>query len=117
MVTVASYTLWSTDDKAEDAALRRLTGGFATKAEAIRKHCEAGNINKADYVAVAISGFRLSQELPVAERLAGLFLILRRHSCPSDRATLQSRLATIATLIGRWMAIQSNDRPRRQESR
>jgi hypothetical protein len=65
------YTLWSTDDKTEDAALRRLTGGFATKAEAIRKHCEAGNIGEADYVVVAISGFRLSQESPLAPEIGG----------------------------------------------
>lgn len=65
------YTLWSTDDKTEDAALRRLTGGFATKAEAIRKHYDAGNISEADYVVVAISGFRLSQESPVAPEIGG----------------------------------------------
>jgi hypothetical protein len=65
------YTLWSTDDKTEDAALRRLTHGFATKAEAIRKHCDVGNIGEADYVVVAISGFRLSQEAPVAPEIGG----------------------------------------------
>jgi hypothetical protein len=65
------YTLWSTDEKTEDAALRRLTGGFATKAEAIRKHCDAGNITEADYVVVAVSGFRLSQESPAAPEIGG----------------------------------------------
>ncbi|QGN54636.1 hypothetical protein [Novosphingobium sp. Gsoil 351] len=65
------YTSWSTDAKTEDAALRRLTGGFATKAEAIRKHCEAGAIAEGDYVVIAISGFRLSQEAPVAPKIGG----------------------------------------------
>lgn len=65
------YTSWSTDAKTEDAALRRLTGGFATKAEAIRKHCEAGAIGDDDYVVIAISGFRLSQEAPVAPEIGG----------------------------------------------
>lgn len=65
------YTVWSTDAKTEDAALRRLTSGFATKAEAIRKHYEAGEITEADYVVVAISGFRLSQEAPVAPEIGG----------------------------------------------
>ena len=65
------YTLWSIDDKTEDAALRRLTSGFATKAEAIRKRCNAGDIGEADYVVVAISGFRLSQESPVAPEIGG----------------------------------------------
>jgi hypothetical protein len=65
------FTLWSTDDKTEDAALRRLTHGFATKAEAIRKHCDVGEISAADYIVVAISGFRLSQESPVAPEIGG----------------------------------------------
>lgn len=65
------HTIWSTDNKTEDAALRRLTGGFATKAEAIRKRCEAGEISAADYIVVAISGFRLSQESPVALEIGG----------------------------------------------
>lgn len=65
------YTSWSTDAKTEDAALRRLTSGFATKAEAIRKHCEAGKIAEGDYVVIAISGFRLSQEAPVAPEIGG----------------------------------------------
>ena len=65
------YTSWSSDAKTEDAALRRLTGGFSTKAEAIRKHCEAGAIAEGDYVVIAISGFRLSQEAPVAPEIGG----------------------------------------------
>lgn len=65
------YTLWSTDAKTEDASLRRLTAGFANKAEVIRKRCEAGEINEADYVVIAISGFRLSQEAPVAPEIGG----------------------------------------------
>ncbi|WP_339705277.1 hypothetical protein [uncultured Sphingosinicella sp.] len=65
------YSVWSTDAKTEDAALRRLTSGFANKAEAIRKHYEAGEIAKADYVVIAISGFRLSQESPVAPGISG----------------------------------------------
>ena len=65
------YTSWSTDAKTEDAALRRLTGSFATKAEAIRKHCDAGEISAVDYIVVAISGFRLSQETPVAPEIGG----------------------------------------------
>ena len=65
------YTSWSTDAKTEDAALRRLTSGFATKAEAIRKHCEAGEITKSDYVVIAISGFRLRQEAPFAPEIGG----------------------------------------------
>ena len=65
------YTSWSTDAKTEDAALRRLTGGFATKAEAIRKHFEVGAIAEGDYVVIAISGFRLSQESPVAPEIGG----------------------------------------------
>jgi hypothetical protein len=65
------YTLWSTDAKTEDAALRRLTGSFATKAKAIRKHYEAGEIAEADYVVIAISGFRLSQEAPVSPEIGG----------------------------------------------
>lgn len=60
-----------TDAKTEDAALRRLTGSFATKAEAIRKHCEAGEIAESDYVVIAISGFRLSQETPGAPEIGG----------------------------------------------
>jgi hypothetical protein len=67
----AGYTLWSTDAKTEDAALRRLTSGFATKAEAIRKRCVAGEIAEGDYVVIAISGFRLSQEAPVAPEIGG----------------------------------------------
>ena len=51
--------------------MRRLTSGFASKAEAILKHCEAGNVGKADYVVVAISGFRLSQESPRAPEIGG----------------------------------------------
>lgn len=65
------YTSWATDAKTEDAALRRLTSGFATKAEAIRKHWEAGEITEGDYVVIAISGFRLSQEAPVAPEIGG----------------------------------------------
>lgn len=68
----ADYTSWSTDAKTEDAALRRLTGSFATKAEAIRKHYDAGSIADGDYVVIAISGFRLSQESPVAPEIGGL---------------------------------------------
>jgi hypothetical protein len=63
--------VWSTDDRTEDAALRRLTNGFSTKAEAIRKRCDAGEISAADYIVVAISGFRLSQESPVALEIGG----------------------------------------------
>ncbi len=65
------FTLSSTDDKTEDAALRRLTSGFATKAKAIRKRRDAGEISAADYIVVAISGFRLSQESPVALEIGG----------------------------------------------
>lgn len=65
------YTVWSTDAKTEDAALRRLTSGFATKAEAIRERCDAGEIRENDYVVIAISGFRLSQEAPVAPEIGG----------------------------------------------
>jgi hypothetical protein len=65
------FTLWSADDKTEDAVLRRLTNGFATKAEAIRKHCDADEISAADYIVVAISGFRLNQESPVAPEIGG----------------------------------------------
>ncbi|MEP7348462.1 MAG: hypothetical protein ABI668_00765 [Sphingorhabdus sp.] len=65
------FTVWSTDAKTEEAALRRLTGGFATKAEAIRKRYNAGEITENDYVAVAISGFRLSQEAHGAPEIGG----------------------------------------------
>ncbi|MGE3149202.1 MAG: hypothetical protein AB7K04_09060 [Pseudorhodoplanes sp.] len=65
------YTLWSTDAKTEDAALRRLTGSFAGKAEAIRRRLQAGEIAEADYVVIAISGFRLRQEAPFAPEIGG----------------------------------------------
>jgi hypothetical protein len=65
------FTVWSTDAKTEDAALRRLTSGFATKAEAIRKRYDAGEVIESDYVVVAISGFRLSQEAHGAPEIGG----------------------------------------------
>ncbi len=65
------WKVWATDAKTEDAALRRLTGGFATKAEAVRKRCEAGEIVESDYVVIAISGIRLNQETPAAPGIGG----------------------------------------------
>ena len=65
------WTSWSTNATTEDAALRRLTGGFASKAEAIRKRCDAGEIADGDYVVIALSGFRLSQETPNAPDIGG----------------------------------------------
>jgi hypothetical protein len=61
-------TLWSADEASEDAALRRLTGGFASKAELIRK---LGSFENSDYVVIAISGLRISQETPIAPEIGG----------------------------------------------
>ena len=64
------FTLWSTDESSEDAALRRLTGGFASKAELIRKLPE-GSVTDDDYVVIALSGLRLSQETPSCPDIGG----------------------------------------------
>lgn len=99
-----SYTILSTDAKTEDAALRRLTGGFATKAEAIRKHCEAGEISEADYVVIAISGFRLRQETPVAPEIAGPVPDFAKAFLPigSQYVTIQLGDEPDAPLDGGW---------------
>jgi hypothetical protein len=65
------YTSWSTDAKTEDAALRRLTAGFAAKAERVAQLRAAGEVTDADYVVIAISGLRLRQETPVAPDIGG----------------------------------------------
>lgn len=100
----AGYTSWSTDAKTEDAALRRLTGGFATKAEAIRAHCEAGNIGAADYVVVAISGFRLSQESPAAPEIGGPVPDFAKAFLPIGSQYVTVRLGDVsdAPLDGGW---------------
>jgi hypothetical protein len=61
-------TVWSADETSEDAALRRLTGGFASKAELIRK---LDPLEDSDYVVVALSGLRISQETPIAPEIGG----------------------------------------------
>lgn len=65
------FTITTSDAKTMDAALRRLTAGFANKATAIRKRLDAGEISQADYVVVAISGFRLAQEASHAPEIGG----------------------------------------------
>lgn len=61
-------TIWSADETSEDAALRRLTGGFASKAELIRKQ---SSLEDSDYVVIALSGLRMSQETPIAPEIDG----------------------------------------------
>lgn len=65
------HTLWSTDAKTEDAALRRLTAGFAAKAKRVLELREAGEISETDCVIIAISGVRLRQETPTAPDIGG----------------------------------------------
>jgi hypothetical protein len=65
------FTVTTSDARTMDAALRRLTAGFANKADAIRKRCEAGEISEADYLVVAISAFRLAQEASHAPEIGG----------------------------------------------
>lgn len=66
------FTVWSTDAGSEDAALRRLTGCFKSKAEdRVQKLVDAGAIAENDYVVIAISGFRLNQETPIALDIGG----------------------------------------------
>jgi hypothetical protein len=62
---------WSTDARTEDAALRRLTSGFATKAEKIRERCKYNEILNSDYVVIAISAFRLNQEAHFTPEIEG----------------------------------------------
>jgi hypothetical protein len=65
------HTLWATDEKTEDAALRRLTSGFFEKSKRVRALGDAGVISDSDYVVIAISGFRLQQETPRAPEIGG----------------------------------------------
>jgi len=65
------HTLWATDEKTEDAALRRLTAGFFNKSERVRALNEAGAISESDYVVIALSAFRLQQETPRAPEIGG----------------------------------------------
>jgi hypothetical protein len=65
------FTLWSTDEGSEDAALRRLTGSFKSKADRVQKLVDAGAITEQDYVVIAISGLRLNQETPIAPDIGG----------------------------------------------
>lgn len=65
------HTLWATDEKTEDAALRRLTAGFFNKAERVRVLREAGELSDTDYVVIALSGFRLQQETPRVPEIGG----------------------------------------------
>lgn len=58
------YKIYEFDDRTKEAALRRLTGGFLSKACAIRERLSAGEITESDYVVIAISGFQLSQNTP-----------------------------------------------------
>lgn len=64
-------TLYRADENTMDAALRRLTSSFATKASKIRERCEKGDISKSDYIVIAISGFRLNQETPFPPEIGG----------------------------------------------
>jgi hypothetical protein len=65
------FTLWSTDASSEDAALRRLTGCFKSKADRVQKLVDSGAVTDKDYVVIAISGLRLNQETPLAPDIGG----------------------------------------------
>lgn len=54
------------DDKSIDAALLRLTSGFCTKARIAAERIEKGDVRENDYIVVAISGLRISQNTPVS---------------------------------------------------
>jgi hypothetical protein len=64
-------SLWSADESSWDASLLRLTGGFKSKADNIRKLIADGVVKDQDYVVIALSGFRLSQETPTAPEDGG----------------------------------------------
>lgn len=62
---------FSYDDAGIDAALLRLTGGFWEKSKIVQKKAEEGLVADNDYVVIALSGLRISQETPVSLEIDG----------------------------------------------
>lgn len=62
---------FSYDEAGIDAALLRLTHGFWEKSKIIKAKVDNGLVNEDDYVIVALSGLRISQETPVTLEIDG----------------------------------------------
>jgi len=69
---VNGFTIRSADGSSKEAALLRLTAGFAEKARIIRQAIAEGHATSNDFKIIAISGLRISQETPIAVHASGM---------------------------------------------